>query len=178
LGENAGEIKGGGVDLGMKTALYVANVIHTDLVNAHASSWSWWLSVSANDFKDGLIYIFNKDQKGEKDANKYDADLFDSKLLWALGNFSRFIRPNMQRIEVNIDQELCKISGFRDKKKVVLVLVNQGETFKAEIPEIKTNKKINAYTTSEMKNLAYQQMNATQIQIPKQSIVTLVYDIK
>ena len=125
-----------------------------------------------------MIYIFNKDQKGEKDANKYDADLFDSKLLWALGNFSRFIRPNMQRIEVNIDQELCKISGFRDKKKVVLVLVNQGETFKAEIPEIKTNKKINAYTTSEMKNLAYQQMNATQIQIPKQSIVTLVYDIK
>ena len=84
----------------------------------------------------------------------------------------------MQRIEVNIDQELCKISGFRDKKKVVLVLVNQGESFKTEIPEIKTNKKIEAYTTSEMKNLAYQQVNASQIQIPKQSIVTLVYDIK
>ena len=178
LGENAGEIKGGGVDLSMKTALYVANVIHTDLVTAHASSWSWWLSVSANDFKDGLIYLFNQDQKGEKDANKYDADLFDSKLLWAMGNFSRFIRPNMQRIEVNIDQEKCKISGFRDKKKVVLVLVNQGESFKAEIPEVKTNKKIDTFTTSEMKNLAYQQVNGSQIQIPKQSIVTLVYHIK
>ena len=178
LGENAGEIKGGGVDLGMKTALYVANLIHADLVNAHASSWSWWLSVSANDFKDGLVYIFNKDQKGEKEANKYDADLFDSKLLWTLGNYSRFIRPNMQRIEVNIDQEKCKISGFRDKKKVVLVVVNQGESFKAEIPEVKSNKKIEAYTTSEMKNLAYQQVNASNIQIPKQSIVTLVYNIK
>ena len=178
LGENAGEIKGGGVDLGMKTALYVANVIHADLVNAHASSWSWWLSVSANDFKDGLIYIFNQNQKGEKEANKYDADLFDSKLLWTLGNYSRFIRPNMQRIEVNIAQEKCKISGFRDKKKVVLVLVNQGESFLTQIPEVKNNKKIDVYTTSEMKNLAYQQVNASQIQIPKQSIVTLVYDIK
>jgi hypothetical protein len=79
---------------------------------------------------------------------------------------------------VNIDQELCKISGFRDKKKMVLVLVNQGESFKAEIPGIKNTKKINAFTTSEKKNLAYQQINATQIQIPKQSIVTLVYDIK
>ena len=128
--------------------------------------------------KKRLIYIFNQDQKGEKDANKYDADVFDSKLLWAMGNFSRFIRPNMQRIEVNIDQEKCKISGFRDKKKVVLVLVNQGESFKAEIPEVKTNKKIDTFTTSEMKNLAYQQVNGSQIQIPKQSIVTLVYHIK
>ena len=84
----------------------------------------------------------------------------------------------MQRIEVNIDQEKCKISGFRDKKKVVLVVVNQGESFKAAIPEVKSNKKIEAYTTSEMKNLAYQQVNASHIQIPKQSIVTLVYNIK
>jgi len=178
LGENAGEIKGGGVDLGMKTALYVANVIQTDLVNAHASSWSWWLSVSANDFKDGLIYIFNQDQKGEKEANKYDADLFDSKLLWTLGNYSRFIRPNMKRIEVKIDQEQCKISGFRDKNKIVLVVINQGESFLTQLSEARKNRQISAYVTSEGKNLAYQPMNPGQIQIPRQSIVTLVYDIK
>lgn len=178
LGENAGEIKGGGADMGMKTALYVANVIQADLVYANASSWSWWLSVSANDFKDGLIYIFNKDQKGEKDANKFDATLFDSKLLWALGNYSRFIRPNMKRILVDIDQEKCKISGFRDKNKMVLVLVNQGESFGVEIPGVIKNKKIDSYTTSETKNLAYQTVNSKQIQIPNQSIVTLIYEIK
>jgi hypothetical protein len=178
LGENAGEIKGGGVDLGMKMALYVANVIHTDLVTAHASSWSWWLSVSANDFKDGLIYIFNQDQKGEKDANKYDADVFDSKLLWAMGNFSRFIRPNMKRIEVNIDQPNCKISGFQDKNQLVLVIVNQGESFEADLPELKKHKKIDSYVTSETKNLAYHPVKSEKIQVPKQSIITLVYHIK
>ncbi len=178
LGDNAGEIKGGGVDLGMKTAMYVANVIQADLVHANASSWSWWLSVSANDFKDGLIYIFNKDQKGEKEANKYDADLYDSKLLWAMGNYSRFIRPNMKRIEVNIDQEKCKISGFRDKNKVVLVLVNQGEEFQVNLPEFKKHGKVKSYVTSERLNLAYQPVNSEKIQIPKQSIVTLVYQIK
>ena len=178
LGDNAGEIKGGGVDLGMKTALYVADVIHSDLVNAHAASWSWWLSVSANDFKDGLIYIFNKDQKGEKDANKYDADLFDSKLLWAMGNFSRFIRPNMKRIEVNIDQQNCKISGFKDKNQLILVLVNQGETFEADLPELKKYKKVKSYITSETLNLAFKSVKSKEIQVPKQSIVTLVYDFK
>lgn len=178
LGENAGEIKGGGVDLGMKTAFYVANVIHTDLVYANAASWSWWLSVSANDFKDGLIYIFNKDQKGEKDANKFDATLFDSKLLWAVGNYSRFIRPNMKRIEVDIDQEKCKISGFRDKHNMILVFVNQGDSFKVEIPGLIKNKNIDSYTTSETKNLAYQTVNSKQIQIPSQSIFTLLYEIK
>jgi hypothetical protein len=162
----------------MKMALYVANVIHTDLVTAHASSWSWWLSVSANDFKDGLIYIFNQDQKGEKDANKYDADVFDSKLLWAMGNFSRFIRPNMKRIEVNIDQQNCKISGFQDKKQLVLVIVNQGESFEADLPELKKHKKIDSYVTSETNNLAYQSVKSEKIHVPKQSIVTLVYHIK
>jgi O-glycosyl hydrolase len=134
--------------------------------------------VSANDFKDGLIYIFNQDQKGEKDANKFDADLFDSKLLWAMGNFSRFIRPNMKRIEVNIDQEKCKISGFQDKNKVVLVLVNQGEEFQVNLPELKKHGKVKSYVTSERLNLAYQPVNSEKIQIPKQSIVTLVYQIK
>lgn len=177
LGENAGEIKGGGVDLGMKTALYVANVIQADLVHANASSWSWWLSVSANDFKDGLIYIFNQDQKGENEANKFDASLFDSKLLWALGNYSRFIRPNMQRIHVEIDQEKCKISGFRDKNKVVLVLVNQGESFEVDLPGLKKHQKIKSYITSETLNLAYQSVNSAKIRIPKQSISTLVYKI-
>jgi hypothetical protein len=178
LGDNAGEIKGGGVDLGMKTALYVANVIHADLVWANASSWSWWLSVSANDFKDGLIYIFNKDQKGEKDINKLDATLFDSKLLWALGNYSRFVRPKMKRVEVHIDQEKCKISAFIDENQVVLVLVNQGETFQLQLPKLPKTKAIHSFTTSESKNLAFEPVNSKMCQIPNQSIVTFVYEIR
>ena len=65
LGDNAGEINGGGRDLGMTTALYVARVIHTDLTMANAASWQWWLALSANNYKDGLIYLENEGKMGE-----------------------------------------------------------------------------------------------------------------
>ncbi len=53
-----GEIGGGGGrDLGMNTALYVARIIHHDLTIAHARSWQWWTAISQVDFKDGLVYL-------------------------------------------------------------------------------------------------------------------------
>lgn len=48
---------GGGRDLGMNTALYVARVIHHDLTVANAASWQWWTAFSEWNYKDGLIFI-------------------------------------------------------------------------------------------------------------------------
>jgi hypothetical protein len=172
LGDNAGEIKGNGVDLGMKTALYVAKVIHSDIHDANATSWSWWLAVSANDFKDGLIYTFNGQTKGENDANKLDAELYDSKTLWALGNYARFVRPGMKRIEVSIQQPDCLITGFTDQKSNVFVLVNSGNAFEMNWP---SQHEIKTYTTTEHQNLAFQSVRDGKIQVPSASIITLVY---
>ncbi len=82
---------GGGRDLGMNTALDVARVIHFDLTLAQASAWQWWTAVSPERFKDGIIYT---DYRRPGDAET----IFESKLLWTLGHFSRFIRPGMKRI--------------------------------------------------------------------------------
>lgn len=176
LGDNAGEIKGNGADLGMKTALYVAKVIHADLVYAQASSWSWWLSLSANDYKDGLIYLFNGGKKGENDANKKDADLFDSKTLWAFGNYARFIRPGMKRVEVQLNQANTQISGFTSGRQTVLVIVNAGGDFELEIPAGKKNQKITTYITSESENLGVHQTKNHRVSVPKESVLTLVYE--
>lgn len=83
---------GGGYDFSMKTALYVARVIHHDLVYANAESWSWWRA-AGGDYRDGLIRIYSKD-------NWKTGWAVDSKLLWALGNYSRFIRPGAQRFDI------------------------------------------------------------------------------
>lgn len=171
LGDNAGEINGNGVDLGMKTALYVAKVIHADLTEAHATSWSWWLAVSANDYKDGLIYTFNGSNKGENDGNKFDADLHDSKTLWALGNYARFVRPGMKRIEANINQPNCLVSGYTDMKTNVFILVNSGKAFELNFANQPT---IKIYTTSTDHNLAYKQVENGKINIPEASITTLL----
>jgi len=116
---------GEGRDLGIDTALLVARVIHFDLVVAGASSWQWWLAVSPYDYKDGLIYV-------DRDAD--NGAFHDSKLLWAMGNFSRFVRPGMVRLEVRRSDnaaheetvEGLMVSGFldRDRGVVVVVFVN------------------------------------------------------
>jgi O-glycosyl hydrolase len=89
--EDNPEVKGPGRDLGIDPALYLARVIHADLTLADASAWHWWLAVSPGDYKDGLVYI---------DPDTTGGRVYESKMLWALGNYSRFVRPGMRRIEV------------------------------------------------------------------------------
>jgi O-glycosyl hydrolase len=84
---------GNGRDLTMKTALYVARIIHYDLCVAQASAWHWWLGLSFHDYKDGLVYV-------QPTADGTDGALSDSRLLWTLGNYSRFVRPGAVRVDV------------------------------------------------------------------------------
>lgn len=91
---NDEEIGGGpGFDHTMKTALYVARIIHCDLVYAEASAWQWWRAVGG-DYKDGLLRAF---PSPEADNGRVE----DSKLLWVLGNYSRFVRPGAVRVKVS-----------------------------------------------------------------------------
>jgi hypothetical protein len=118
LGDNAGEINGRGRDTGMATALYVAKVIHADLVAGNAAAWQWWLAISPYDYKDGLIYI---------DKNKEAGCYYDSKTLWALGNYSRFVRPGMQRVAVNVSgADSLLVSAYKDgiNHKLVFIIIN------------------------------------------------------
>ncbi len=92
---NDEEIGGGnGFDRTMKTALYVARIIHHDIVYAGAKSWQWWRAIGG-DYKDGLIREYTTDD------NFLDGRVEDSKLMWALGNYSRFIRPGAVRLSVS-----------------------------------------------------------------------------
>ncbi|WP_295124850.1 glycoside hydrolase [uncultured Chitinophaga sp.] len=163
LGDNEGEISGNRKDTGMKAALYVARVIHTDLAVANATAWQWWLAISAYNYKDGLIYI---------EKNKTDGHLEDSKMMWALGNYSRFVRPGMQRIEASIagaGQHLF-VSAYKSKKNTVVVIVNTG----AHAESIQLGgKHAVTYTTATGEELVkgYADGNAV---IKAESIVTLV----
>ena len=170
LGDNDG-FKGGGRDLGMETALFVANVIHTDLTIANASAWQWWIAVSPYDYKDGLVYI---------DKSETGGDNYDSKLLWALGNYSRFIRPGAKRISVEMNSEPdIKTSAFKNENdELVVVIINRGETSKEIQINLSNHSGISAkrYDTDENKSLSYQaKINLYQkINLPKRSISTFV----
>ena len=131
---NDEEIGGGnGYDYSMKTALYVARTLHHDLVYANAESWSWWRA-AGGDYRDGLLRIYSQD--GWKSGWAVD-----SKLLWAIGNYSRFIRPGARRYDVaayaadgkkvedgSTDPTGVMISAYQNQDgKWVVVAINYSE---------------------------------------------------
>ena len=167
LGGN-GKITGGGRDLGMETVLFVANLIHADLTIANASAWQWWLAVSPYDFKDGLVYI-DKSETGGK--------IYESKLLWTVGNFSRYVRPGAKRVDLQTDENNgLKISAFKNTNdELVVVCINNGsENQEIKFNNLNTQAKI--YETSEKNDLSFlgvKDLNL-KIEIPTKSISTFV----
>jgi O-glycosyl hydrolase len=175
-------------DLGMPTALYIARVIHMDLALANATSWQWWLAVSPSDYKDGLVYIADVNgTMGELNQTTMDGIVYPSKMLWAVGNYSKFIRPGMVRVDVTsnvysdpaIAASGTMISSYKNLTTnelvtVVLNLSNQVETIKLNGVNFKSNK-LKSYTTSNIDNLKKRDVdfNGNLVVEPK-SITTFV----
>jgi O-glycosyl hydrolase len=181
-------IAGNGRDLGIESALYIARVIHTDLVLANAASWSWWLAVSPADYKDGLVYVSDlAGNMGELEATKSDGIIYRSKMLWALGNFSRFIRPGMKRVSATPDSysnpgdaaKNVMVSTYKDEvnKQVVVVVINM-TTSSQNINCSGVNfvsGSVRSYTTSGSKNLSAASVpDLSKVPVEGKSIITLV----
>jgi hypothetical protein len=160
LGDNDGEINGEKRDYGMDAALYLARVIHYDLAVANAAAWQYWLAISPYDYKDGLVYI---------DKNKTDGQYRDSKMLWVLGNYSRFIRPGARRIKVTVDNNNLLASAYKNEDQTIdVVIINSSK----ENMKIDVDKAFRAYVTSDAGNLQPANISNT-IDIPARSVVTL-----
>lgn len=174
---------GGGYDFTMKTALYVARVIHHDIVYAGAKSWQWWRSIGG-DYKDGLLREYpNEDGK--------DGKVVDSKLLWALGNYSRFIRPGAVRLAVSATDAHGKVitegdtnphgimcSAYRNEDgSYVTVVINYATTAK-DFTLRSDKKNWTMYRTSDTPGESLAPVgkakSGKKLQIPARSIVTFV----
>lgn len=170
LGDNDGFV-GNGRDLGMETALFVANIIHADLTLANASAWQWWLAVSPYDFKDGLVYI---------DKSETGGQIYDSKLLWGLGNYSRFIRPGAKRILAESDlPDDIKTSAFKNENgDLAVVIINRStgqKKIQLNLENVNTNF-FKIYETSESSSLglANTKIEDDKFSVPGRSISTIV----
>lgn len=175
-------------DLGMNSALYIARVIHTDLALANAASWQWWLGVSSGDYKDGLVYITDPNgNMGELPATETDGLVFPSKMLWAFGNYSRFIRPGMIRVNASLQNNTdpivaasnLMISAYKNPttKQLVVVVLNMSandKRIKLSGLTISGNL-LKTYTTSATQDLRYSETQAgSNISIGAKSVVTFV----
>jgi glycoside hydrolase family 5, candidate beta-glycosidase len=175
-----------GFDSTMKTALYVARVIHHDIVFAHAKSWQWWRTFGEKN-RNALVRIF-------PDSTLLDGEIADTKLLWAIGNYSRFVRPGAVRLAVSAfdkngrlihegdtEQTGLMCSSFRntDGSKVLVVLNygKQDRTFLLD-QDVVSREMWQQYRTSDREGESLKPVgrveNGKMVCIPARSMVTLV----
>ena len=189
------ELPGGagpGRDLGIQLALWTARIISTDIAIGGVTSWQWWTAVSRGDYKDGLIHVDDGASNGAGNADycKNDGFIRDAKTLWALGNFSFFVKPGMARVQIpNLDNAAATtdvmLTAYKDvaNKKLVIVAVNITKTAKTYQLNLAggalTDNKLTPYTTSETLSLKKgTAVDATNFEIPAKSIVTYVGSYK
>jgi hypothetical protein len=164
--------------------LYVAKTIHNDLTVANVTTWQWWLAVSPYNYSDGLVYINDPTGNINVDGCKQDGIILDSKQLWSLGNYSRFIRPGMKRVSASIQgmedpataAGALMVSAYKDEtsKSLVIVIVNystSADTLK--LTGVSGMSSLNVYTTDNQNSLKRSATAAGNIVVGPRSIVTL-----
>lgn len=165
-----------GSDVTMDSAFELARVLQEDITVLDVVSWQNWVGVAPGGYRDGLIYV----NEGKKTLNPL-------KRLWGYGNYSKFIRPGYQRVEV-ADSTLKEFkpvafTGTNDegKKELVLVVINESDANKKLLLDIQGAVEytdISVYETSESSNLdritneKYGVGDA--VEVGKQSITTII----
>ncbi|GAB3902869.1 glycoside hydrolase family 30 protein [Larkinella knui] len=187
LGDICGQYNGSPRHTDIAYGLYVAKVIHHDLTLANVTSWQWWLAINPYDYSDGLVYINGPDGTYKAHNNaRHDGQVIDSKQLWALGNYARFVRPGMKRVAVRIgtasnpvtEAGQCMVSAYKDSRRnqIVLVCINMtSDTQPLVLPGLKIRKNQWAgYTTSATKTLTRSTVPTNQVRLEPKSVLTLV----
>ena len=159
------------LDMTMASGVRVAQMIHDNLVNGGVSAFHyWWLMPGSGD------------GNGALSAN--------GALLpraWAMGNWSRFVRPGFVRVEVTAKpQDYVYVSAFKDPagKRVVVVALNVLSNERSQDFTIAggTITQLVPWMTATGKNLAAQSAvsvvdGAFTYTLPGQSVTTFVGDV-
>lgn len=138
-----------GRDYTMDSALELSKVMNDDLTILNVSSWQYWIAVSCYSYRDGLIYV-----------NKGSKTLAETKRLWAMGNYSRFIHAGYKRVDLESSDKTLGVSAYmgqdEQSKKDELVVVITNEKDKQKLISLDFAdgyKDYSIYVTDENSNL-------------------------
>jgi O-glycosyl hydrolase len=114
-------------------------------------------------------------------VNESEREIVPIKRLWAMGNFSRFIRPGFRRFEVEHDSTVLRAVGCKspDGSRLVVVVMNTG--MESEEVELHFEKGggvniFDAYETSEANDLKIvsRGVKNNRYNFPAETVTTLV----
>ena len=174
----------------MDIALFMSKIIYADLVYANVSSWSFWTSMDIElwGFKNRFNLLRLHTPKNNVNSIVDGGHVSSLKTLWALGNFSRFIRPGYVRIAMSGCDDMGGIMATSymspNQDEIVSVYINMNDI------EHNLNVKANilsdvieckSYITDSNHDLSYEQVsidNISQVKLNPKSVTTIVYKIK
>lgn len=171
----------------MDCALFLAKVIHNDLAVANASAWHYWNAYEPGKADSNTLYYLIALQP---DSDFKNGSFTKTKNLWALGHYSLFIRPEMQRLNIGRSDNMTDIeaaqktmiSAYKDDKgKMVIVAVNytqHEQNISLQLKDVKHIKSVKTYVTTASKD---ENMRAAVLKnirdnvvLPSRSITTIV----
>ena len=172
----------------MDIALYMAKVIYCDLAYGNMISWSYWTAFSQEKWgqknRFHLIRLNAKNDTGdESEADlKQGGRVTADKNLWVLGNYSRFIRPGYQRVQVEDADEMNALMGTAwlspESDTLVAVFVNMDKGSREVSLSLSgfDVDEVNTFVTDNSHNLRLDpdQKDATSLKLPSRSVVTVV----
>lgn len=150
----------------MKGAMDLAKVMHDDLTIANCVSWQFWLAVSRYDYCDGLVYFDDK-----------TGAISTSKRLYAMGNYSRWIKPGAVRVEATVDESSLLTTAYlsHDAKSVIIVITNPtDQSVECRIDsKTKLAKSAETLSTSSTQSADAGHADINKLSVAPMSIVTL-----
>lgn len=115
----------------MECAMSVARMLHADMAIANATGWQWWTTFGGGGGESRYVLIEALTKKDFSDG-VYHA----TKLFYTLGQYSRFIRPGMKRVNLVSSDGLDETealgsnmySAYIDEKEKRVVVIATNST--------------------------------------------------
>jgi O-glycosyl hydrolase len=155
---------GGGAGEGMTWA----NAIYQAIVNANASAYLYWVGVQTGDTNSKMVRINNN-------------ALEPSARLWAMGQWSRFVRPGAVRVGTSGSASGLKIAAFKNVDGSVAVqFINGGGSAASVSVKVSGSDATTAkaWVTDNTRHIASMDASfsngAASAQIPARSMATIV----
>lgn len=158
-----------GLDTGMKSALWLSEVMHKDFVNLGASAWGWWMATSCDDYNDGLVTWAWKSENGKVEPTKR---------YYILGQYSLFVDSGDVRIEGyidNADKGVFAVAFRKADGSIIVVITNTGsKKVQINLPDGYTSLKAVQTDADSSLETVYDGEYKTAFSVGAESVTTLV----
>ena len=169
----------------MDRAIYMTKVMHNDITVGNVTSWCYWVAMDYRQVNNRYLLVYLTPAGGsDGDVFAGDGTYAPAANLWAMGNFSLFVRPGFKRVDLNLT-ESCNFFGSAyispDGKRVVAVYTNVGNK-PVRLNETHTGfgtaASVRTYTTSVDKQLKEAVVaQGESVVLDAKSVTTVVYDL-